>query len=264
MPRTQISELDASAASNLDINGVSCAEGMSPSGVNNCLREICAMLKRMDVGTDALTSPDIDGGTIDAATIANLAAAIAIADGGTGATTAADARTNLGLGALATAATVSNDEFSGTDLAVDNGGTGASDAATARTNLGLVIGTDVQAFDADTLKADTTDELTVGYTASAYSAGTKSSGTFTPDPALGNFQYATNGGAHTLGVPAANCTMVILYKNNASAGAVTTSAFTVVDGDSLSTTNGDEFFLYITRINDGSTSFSLLSVKALQ
>jgi hypothetical protein len=68
---------------------------------------------------------------------------LAVADGGTGASNATDARTNLGLGSLAVLSSINNTNWSGTALAVANGGTGATDATTARSNLGLVIGTNV-------------------------------------------------------------------------------------------------------------------------
>ena len=125
------------------------------------------------------------------------------------------------------------------------------------------IGSSVQAFDADTLKADTADTLGVGFDQTTFDAGTKSSGTFTPDIANGAFQVATNNGAHTLSPPGSDTTsltMVIRYTNGASAGTVTTSGFTVVDGDSLTTTNTEVFFLYITRIN----SYKRLTITAMQ
>ncbi len=50
-----------------------------------------------------------------------------------------------GTNSLTTVGTITSGTWSGTAISLNNGGTGATNAAAARTNLGLVIGTDVQA-----------------------------------------------------------------------------------------------------------------------
>lgn len=66
-------------------------------------------------------------GAVNLASSDAVTGALAIANGGTGATTASAARTALGLGTVAVENTVP----------LTKGGTGATTAATARTNLGL-------------------------------------------------------------------------------------------------------------------------------
>ncbi|MFD1985897.1 DUF2793 domain-containing protein [Mesorhizobium newzealandense] len=128
----------------------------------------------------------------------------------------------------------------------------------------LYLRADGSPLNSAVLRSNATANFTAGYTASGYSAGTKSSGTFTPDPANGNLQYAVNGGAHTLAPPSTGggnaLSMVIQYTNNGSAGALTTSGFTKKTGDALTTVNGDDFLFHITVLN----GFSHLNVVALQ
>lgn len=102
--------------------------------------------------------------------------------------------------------------------------------------------------------------LTGGFTATSFSNGTVSSGTLTPAGTSGNFQHYTNNGAHTLAPPASPSSIILECLNGASAGAITTSGFTKVTGDTLNTTNTNKFLFFITKSN----SYSHLHVQALQ
>jgi hypothetical protein len=89
MAKTKISEWSSTAASNTDIDGINIAEGCAPSGINNAIREVMSQVKDLYSG------------------------------------------------------------LSGDSISIGGGGTGATTASAARTNLGVAIGTDVQAYDAD-------------------------------------------------------------------------------------------------------------------
>ena len=112
------------------------------------------------------------------------------------------------------------------------------------------------------LKSDATANITVGYTFTPAGAGTISAGTTTFTAIGGNYQFYTNGGSHTLAAPLADSAMDILVTNNASAGTITFSGFTVGPnvGDALTTVNGNKFIISMRRINSVSTYL----VKALQ
>lgn len=104
--------------------------------------------------------------------------------------------------------------------------------------------------------------VTGGRTFATVDDGTRSSGTYTPSPIGGNARRIVNGGAFTLAAPVAagDYEMRIQITNNASAGVITLTGFSRVTGDALTTTNGDDFLLVITKIN----GFILCERKALQ
>ena len=72
-----------------------------------------------------------------------------------------------------------------------------------------------------------TTQFSVGYTFLAHDNGIQSSGTLTPDPALGNYQFVTNNGAFILAAPSSDCAIDLMITNAAAAGAITFSGFTV-------------------------------------
>jgi hypothetical protein len=91
----------------------------------------------------------------------------------------------------------------------------------------------------------TPPRLAHGYFAVSVGLGTKAAGTVAPDPRRGSIQHYTNAGAHTLAPPSLHCAMQVDILNASGAGAITTSAWTKVDGDALDTTTTSRFRAYV-------------------
>lgn len=114
-----ISSYSATPGSNTAISGISLAEGCAPSGINDALRQLMADLATFSNGQTVLGSAASSASTAFMLGANNLSEI----------TTAATARTNLGLGSAATQA-------SSVFCQVANNLSDVT-AATARTNLGL-------------------------------------------------------------------------------------------------------------------------------
>jgi hypothetical protein len=156
-----------------------------------------------------------------------------VANGGTNATSAGDARTSLGAAASGANSDITSLTGLTTDLALTHGGTGASDASTARTNLGVAIGSDVAAFNADTLFADVTDNLTAGFSSDIEAIGNSGTGTQTLEIATAkeNLKTLTVNGSFTLAPQTANSVIAMITTNDGTGGyTITTSGYDKVSG----------------------------------
>jgi hypothetical protein len=144
----------SSAVSGLiPVKNVIAGTGISISSVSGVFTVVNTMCETGSMASQFSNNVNISGGSISGVNLIITSGTItgitdlAIADGGTGASTASGARSNLGLGTIAiqnaSGVSITGGSITGvvitniTDLAIADGGTGSSTASGARSNLGL-------------------------------------------------------------------------------------------------------------------------------
>jgi hypothetical protein len=146
MPKTKISEFDSVPANNTDIDSINIAEGCAPSGINNAIRELMSQLKNQQTGADGdnftvggnlvVTGTSVHTGATTFTGAVVMSTALPVASGGTGATTAGNARTNLSAAGSGANSDITSITGLTTALTVAQGGTGAA----THTSKGVLIG----------------------------------------------------------------------------------------------------------------------------
>ena len=152
MAKTKISEFDSTPANNTDIDSINIAEGCAPSGINNAIRELMSQLKDQQTGASgdnftvggnlAVTGTSTFTGATTFASTVVLSTALPVTSGGTGSTTAGNARTSLGAAASGANSDITSITGLTTALTVAQGGTGAA----THTSKGVLIGNGTSAL----------------------------------------------------------------------------------------------------------------------
>lgn len=65
MAKDNLRQYDSTAANNTDVGGVNTDEGMSPSSVNNAIRELMSHLAEFADGTEGITALTFEDGASD-------------------------------------------------------------------------------------------------------------------------------------------------------------------------------------------------------
>ncbi len=146
MPKTKISEFDSTPANNTDIDSINIAEGCAPSGINNAIRELMSQLKNQQTGADGDNftvggNLAVTGSTTFTGAVV-MSTALPVASGGTGASTSANARTNLSAAGSGANSDITSITGLTTALTVAQGGTGAA----THTSKGVLIGNGTSAI----------------------------------------------------------------------------------------------------------------------